>query len=96
MHGGRIIYQFANSLAVRNAERVAGSGCRIIAHSPFSGADSSRRAGDGDVHRAMLAHALTAAGVDVVLCSMLDEVHLRSNLAVAEELIEAEHRAPAA
>ncbi len=94
--GDRLIYQFANSLTVRNAERVAGSGCRIIAHSPFFGADTSCRGGDGDVHRAMLAHALTSAGVDVVLCSMLDEAHLRSNLEVVEELIEAEHRAPAA
>jgi methylmalonyl-CoA mutase cobalamin-binding subunit len=44
----------------------------------------------------MLTHAFSAAGVDVVLCSMLDEAHLRSNLDVVEQLIEAEHRAPAA
>ena len=92
-HGGRLIYQFANSIAACNAERVAGSGCRIVAHSPFSGADTLR---GGDIHRAMLAHALSAAGVDVVLCSMLDESHLRANLQIAKELVEAEHRAPAA
>ena len=96
MHGGRLIYQFANSLAVRNAERVAGSGCRIVAHSPFSGADNFNGTAGGDVHRAMLRHALSAAGVDVVLCSMLSEAHLRSNLKIVEELVEAEHRAPAA
>jgi len=92
-HGGRLIYQFANSLTARNAERLAGSGCRIVAHSPFSGADALHVA---DAHRAMLTHAFSAAGVDVVLCSMLDEAHLRSNLDVVEQLIEAEHRAPAA
>jgi hypothetical protein len=31
-----------------------------------------------------------------VLCSMLDEAHLRANLEVADQLFEAEHRAPAA
>ena len=91
--GHRLIYQFANSLAARNADRLAGSGCRIVAHSPFAGADTSS---GGDVHRALLTHALSAAGVDVVLCSMLDEAHLRSNIEIAEQLIEAEHRAPAA
>jgi aryl-alcohol dehydrogenase-like predicted oxidoreductase len=92
-HGDRLIYQFANGLAARNAERLAGSGCRIVAHSPFFGADKLR---GGDIHRTMLMHALSAAGVDVVLCSMLDEKHLRANLDVAERHIEAEHRAPAA
>ena len=95
-HGGRLIYQFANSLAAHNADRLAGTGCRIVAHSPFAGADARRGNVGGDVHRVMLSHALSAAGVDVVLCSMLDETHLQSNLNVAEELIEAEHRAPAA
>ncbi|HXP03534.1 MAG TPA: aldo/keto reductase [Stellaceae bacterium] len=95
-HGGRLIYQFANSLVAHNADRLAGTGCRIVAHSPFAGADTLRGNVGGDVHRTMLTHALSAAGVDVVLCSMLDEAHLRSNLEIAEQLIEAEHRAPAA
>jgi aryl-alcohol dehydrogenase-like predicted oxidoreductase len=95
-HGGRLIYQFANSLVARNADRLAGTGCRIVAHSPFSGADKLRGTAGGDAHRTLLAHALSAAGVDVVLCSMLDEAHLRSNLDVVAQLTEAEHRAPAA
>lgn len=96
VHGSRLIYQFANSLGARNAERVAGSGCRIVAHSPFFGADDLQSGAVADIHRRMLAYALNAAGVDVVLCSMLDAAHLRANLDVAEELNEAEHRAPAA
>jgi aryl-alcohol dehydrogenase-like predicted oxidoreductase len=92
-HGDRMIYQFANSLAARNAERLAGSGRRIVAHSPFSGAGTLR---GGDVHRTMLAYALSAPGVGVVLCSMLDAAHLRSNLEIAEQQNDAERRAPAA
>jgi aryl-alcohol dehydrogenase-like predicted oxidoreductase len=95
-HGNRLIYQFANSLTARNAERLAGSGCRIVAHSPFAGSGKSRSTAGGDIHGTMLKHALSAAGVDVVLCSMLDAAHLRSNLEIVEQLIEAEHRAPAA
>jgi aryl-alcohol dehydrogenase-like predicted oxidoreductase len=95
-HGERLIYQFANSLGARNADRVAGSGCRIVAHSPFFGAGKLGGGTGGDVHAAMLTHALSAAGVDVVLCSMLDEAHLRANLEVVERHIEAVHRAPAA
>jgi aryl-alcohol dehydrogenase-like predicted oxidoreductase len=86
-YGNRLVYQFANSLVARNAERLAGAGCRIVAHSPFFGAEQLRAEGQQrDVHDAMLAHALAAPGVSVVLCSMLDEAHLRANLAVAERV----------
>jgi aryl-alcohol dehydrogenase-like predicted oxidoreductase len=81
-HGDRLIYQFANSVGAPNAERLAGNECRIVAHSPFFGADSLRA--HGDVHAVMLAQALAAPGVAVVLCSMLDEAHLRANIAAAE------------
>jgi len=91
--GGRLIYQFANSITARNAERLAGSGCRIVAHSPFLGAETLRGT---DVHNTMLDHALNAASVDVVLCSMLDEAHLRANIDIVERHFEAEHPAPAA
>ena len=93
VYGDRLIYQFANGMFARNAERLVGER-RIIAHSPFFG--SERLGARADAHQVLLAHAFSAAGVDVVLCSMLDEAHLRSNLDVVEQLIEAEHRAPAA
>jgi len=80
VHGDRLIYQFASSRLAPNAERLAGAGLRIVAHSPFFGAE--RLSGD-DAHRALLADALAAPGVGVVLCSMLGEAHLRANLAVA-------------
>ena len=78
-YGNRLIYQFANGLFTDNAARLAGAGCRVVAHSPFFGAQNLRL-DRGDAHRALLAHALAASGVDVVLCSMLDEAHLRANL----------------
>jgi aryl-alcohol dehydrogenase-like predicted oxidoreductase len=81
LHRNRLIYQFANSRFAPNAERLSPAGLRIVAHSPFYGAE---RLGEGDAHRAMLAHALAATEVGVVLCSMLGETHLRANLAVAE------------
>jgi aryl-alcohol dehydrogenase-like predicted oxidoreductase len=83
-YGNRLIYQFANGLFTDNAARLAGAGCRIVAHSPFFGAQNLRL-GRGDAHRALLAHALAAPGIDVVLCSMLDAVHLRANLDAVEQ-----------
>jgi aryl-alcohol dehydrogenase-like predicted oxidoreductase len=85
-YGGRLIYQFANGFFADNAARLAGAGCRIVAHSPFFGAQNLvAQLGRGDAHRALLAHALAAPGVDVVLCSMLDEAHLRANLDAVEQ-----------
>jgi len=88
-HGDAMLYQFPSSIAVPNAERLPNGGRRFIAHSPF--ADRARVAArlngmvpSGDVHRAMLAHALAAPDVAVVLCSMLDETHLRANLDAVE------------
>ncbi len=75
---GRFLYQFANSLAAPNAARLPPLGRPVITHSPFLGA---ARVGGGDVHARMLAWALAQPGVGVVLCSMLDERHLRANLA---------------
>ena len=83
-YGDRLIYQFANGLFTDNAARLAGAGCRVVAHSPFFGAENLRL-DRGDAHRALLAHALAAPGVDVVLCSMLDETHLRANLDAVEQ-----------
>jgi aryl-alcohol dehydrogenase-like predicted oxidoreductase len=79
--GDRLIYQIPNSLFARNAERLAG-GRRIVTHSPFFGTE--RLGPRADAHQVMLAAALAEPGVGVVLCSMLDETHLRANLAVAE------------
>jgi aryl-alcohol dehydrogenase-like predicted oxidoreductase len=81
VHGDRLIYQFANGMFSRNAEQLAG-GRRIIAHSPFSGAE--QLASRADAHQMMLADALAEPAVAVVLCSMLDAAHLRDNLDVAE------------
>jgi len=87
--GDRLIYQFPNSLAVSNAERLPAGAPRFICHSPFGdGARlAARLAGrltSGDVHRALLGFAMSRPSVAVVLCSMLDEAHLRANLAAAE------------
>jgi len=79
-----MLYQFANSLAFRNAETLAGGTRRFITHSPFSGADRL-----GTPHRRMLEWALAQPNVAVVLCSMLDGAHLRANLAVAEARVVA-------
>jgi aryl-alcohol dehydrogenase-like predicted oxidoreductase len=95
-HGNRLIYQFANSLTAPNAQRLAGTGCRIVAHSPFASSETVSSSTGGDIHRTMLSHALNATGVDVVLCSMMGAAHLRSNLETIEQLLESEHRAPAA
>jgi aryl-alcohol dehydrogenase-like predicted oxidoreductase len=84
-YGERLVYQFPNGRFARNAERL-GSGYRVIAHSPFFGVD--QLGGRSDAHRAMLEHALAAPGVGVVLCSMMDEAHLRANLAVVERAVE--------
>jgi aryl-alcohol dehydrogenase-like predicted oxidoreductase len=80
VYGDRLIYQFANGTFARNAERLAGER-RIIAHSPFFGAE--RLASRADAHRMLLAHALGEPRVAVVLCSMLDDAHLRANLEIA-------------
>jgi aryl-alcohol dehydrogenase-like predicted oxidoreductase len=80
VYGDRLIYQFASGMFARDAERLAGER-RIIAHSPFAGAE--RLASRADAHRMLLAHALAEPGVAVVLCSMLDDAHLRANLEIA-------------
>jgi hypothetical protein len=79
-YGDRLIYQFANGMYARNAQRLAGER-RIIAHSPFAGAE--RLASRADAHQKLLAHALAESRVAVVLCSMLDDAHLRANLEIA-------------
>ena len=79
--GDRLIYQFPSGMFAPNAERLGG-GLRIVAHSPFSGA--ARLGSRSDAHQILLSHARAAPGVAVVLCSMLDEAHLRANLAIAE------------
>jgi aryl-alcohol dehydrogenase-like predicted oxidoreductase len=85
-HGDKLLYQFPNGFCHRNAERLPGGAPRFICHSPFAG--SARIAGrlvpTGDAYPMMLAHALATPGVAVVLCSMLDEAHLRANLAAVE------------
>jgi aryl-alcohol dehydrogenase-like predicted oxidoreductase len=77
--GKTMLYQFANSLSARNAETLPRGSRRFIAHSPFAGANRL-----GTPHAQMLRWALAQENVAVVLCSMLDEAHLRANLAVAE------------
>lgn len=84
-HGDALVYQFPNSVTERNAERLSEGKPRFICHSPFAG--SARVAGrlsGGDAYPMMLAQALAAPSVAVVLCSMLDEAHLRANLDAAE------------
>jgi aryl-alcohol dehydrogenase-like predicted oxidoreductase len=87
-HGDRLLYQFPNSIGTPNAALLPVRERRFICHSPFadSGDVAARLAGSlgsGDVHRTMLDYALTAPHVAVVLCSMLDETHLRANLDAA-------------
>jgi aryl-alcohol dehydrogenase-like predicted oxidoreductase len=84
-HGDRLIYQFPNGIGAPNANRLAGGRARFICHSPFaeSGRIAARLPGV-DVYPAMLGYALTAPNVAVVLCSMLDEAHLRANVIAAE------------
>jgi D-threo-aldose 1-dehydrogenase len=86
--GDAMLYQFPNSIGERNAERLPPGEPRFIAHSPFAGSAriAARLAGAaaGGIHHAMLAQALAAPNVAVVLCSMLDEAHLRANLDTVE------------
>jgi aryl-alcohol dehydrogenase-like predicted oxidoreductase len=99
-HGGDILYQFGNSVCVRNAERLPPATRKLIAHNPFFDADrigallkahpdrfrlpAGRAVEPADVHPLMLAYALGVDNIGVVLCSMLDEEHLRNNIGVAE------------
>jgi D-threo-aldose 1-dehydrogenase len=85
-NGDALIYQFPNSLADRNAERLPAGKRRFICHSPFArGArGATQLASDADAYPMLLAHALAAPNVAVVLCSMLDEAHLRANLTAVE------------
>jgi len=83
--GDRLIYQFPSGLSAPNADRLPAGEPRFICHSPF--ASSARvaaalagRIPGGDIHHAMLGYAMRAPNVAVVLCSMLDEAHLRANL----------------
>jgi aryl-alcohol dehydrogenase-like predicted oxidoreductase len=81
-HGDAMLYQFPNSITARNADRLPSGERRFIAHSPFAGSAcaAARLAAGGDTYPMMLAYALAAPNVAVVLCSMLDEAHLRANL----------------
>ena len=96
IHGDAMLYQFPNSISARNADRLPSGERRFIAHSPF--AQSARAAAslsaNGDIYPMMLAYALAAPNVAVVLCSMLDEAHLRANLdAVARPQFNADELA---
>ena len=95
-----LLYQFANSAWLRNAERLPSSARRAIGHSPFLGSDrvlslldreaeqfclpGGRKLEPRDVHPLMLAYALSSDRIGVVLCSMLDRKHLDANIRVAE------------
>jgi aryl-alcohol dehydrogenase-like predicted oxidoreductase len=84
-HGGRLIYQFPNSLSAPNADRLPPGDRRFLCHSPFAGsarvaASLAGRVTGDDIYRAMLGCAMRSPNVAVVLCSMLDEAHLRANL----------------
>jgi aryl-alcohol dehydrogenase-like predicted oxidoreductase len=93
-HGDRLIYQFPNGMFAHNAERLPMTAHRVITHSPFLGAD--RLHPPHDAHRMLLSHALADPRVSVVLCSMLDQAHLRANLAVAARQPARSEVAPAA
>jgi aryl-alcohol dehydrogenase-like predicted oxidoreductase len=84
--GDALVYQFPNSLTEPNADRLPAGRRRFICHSPFAGSArvAMQCAVGGDTYPMMLRHALAAPGVAVVLCSMLDEAHLRANLAAVE------------
>lgn len=95
-----MVYQFANSLCSRGAERLPSRERAYVAHTSFLGADRLQalhgshpalfRLGSGrvlqpsDIHAMMLAWALSAPNVGVVVCSMLDPNHLSANLQTAE------------
>lgn len=84
--GDTILYQFPSSVTEPNAARLPAGKPRFIAHSPFAGA-ARVAAGFGakrEAYPMMLAQALAAPNVAVVLCSMLDEAHLRANLDAVE------------
>jgi aryl-alcohol dehydrogenase-like predicted oxidoreductase len=85
-HGDALFYQFPNSVTERNAERLPAGERRFICHSPFAGSAriAGRLAASGGAYPMMLAQALAAPSVAVVLCSMLDEAHLATNLAAVE------------
>jgi aryl-alcohol dehydrogenase-like predicted oxidoreductase len=85
-HGDALLYQFPNSVTEPNAARLPAGAARFICHSPFAGSAciAGRLAASGEAYPMMLAQALAAPGVAVVLCSMLDEVHLAANLAAVE------------
>jgi aryl-alcohol dehydrogenase-like predicted oxidoreductase len=87
--GDALLYQFPSGIAVPNADRLPAGRRRFICHSPFAGragvaARLAGRVAGGDIHRAMLGYALSVPNVAVVLCSMLDEAHLRANLNAVE------------
>jgi aryl-alcohol dehydrogenase-like predicted oxidoreductase len=89
VRGDTMLYQFPNSITARNTERLPDGERRFIAHSPFAGATpvAAQLTGvvaNDNTHRAMLAYALAAPNVAVVLCSMLNEAHLRANLDAVE------------
>ena len=88
-HGDRLLYQFPNGLAAPHAAMLPAGSSRFLCHSPFAASDqvATQLAGlvpRRNIHSAMLGAALAAPGVAVVLCSMLDEAHLRANLDAAE------------
>ena len=93
-HGDRLVYQLPNGMFAVNAEQLPPTARRVITHSPFFGAD--RLQPRSDAHRALLTHALADPRVSVVLCSMLDPAHLRTNLAIAERRPERREVASAA
>src|SRR3984957_1353199 len=87
--GDTMLYQFPSSIGEPNADRLPQGTPRFIAHSPFAGsarvaARFAGRVASRDTYSAMLGHALAAPNVAVVLCSMLDEAHLRTNLDAVE------------
>jgi aryl-alcohol dehydrogenase-like predicted oxidoreductase len=101
IHGSRLLYQFGNSLYVRNSECLPPTTRGYIGHSPFLGADrllsllkarpgflrlpEGRAIEAADVHQLMLEYALSVDSIGVVLCSMLNPMHLRANLGAVEQ-----------
>ena len=99
-HGGNMLYQFANSVCVRNAELLPPAAGQFIGHNPFLGADrllaalkarpgafrlpDGRPIAEADIYKLMLGYALAAERAGVVLCSMMQPGHLRANIAAAE------------
>ncbi len=85
---------------MRNIERLPPLPGPAIAHSPFAGADcllnlraahpavfrleSGRTVEPAEIHPLMLGYALSLKDIGVVLCSMLDDRHLRANIDVVE------------